>query len=85
MDDIILKILEAVIVGALGWMAGRFSIKTKQEVRNDDHEQRLQKLEKVLPLLLKVSNVQLQALKRGKVNGECDEVLAELDEYLYHK
>jgi len=85
MDDIFFKIAEAIIVAVLGWTVGRLSIKTKQEVRNDGHEQRLTKLEAALPLLLKCASAQLQALKRGHVNGECDDVLAELDEYLFHK
>lgn len=85
MSDIIFKALEALVIMVFGWTAGRISVKTKQEVRNDRQEERLKKLEAALPLLLECSFVQLQALKRGKVNGECDEVLGKLDTYLFNK
>ena len=83
--NIYYSIAVAVLVAVLGWLVGRFSIKTKQEIRNDDHEERIQKLETALPLLLKCHNAQLIAMKRGHVNGELDEVLAELNDYLFHK
>lgn len=81
MEGMLYSILAAVILAALGWIAGRFSVKTKVQVQAEEMCKRVEKLEKVMPLLLKSHLAILLALKRGKVNGECDEVLKELNDY----
>lgn len=81
MEGMFYSILGAIILAALGWIAGRFSVKTKTQVETEKMCERLEKLEKVMPLLLKSNLAILLALKRGKVNGECDEALKELNEY----
>ena len=55
-----------------------------QEI-TENHEGRIKKIETAMPLVLKCQLVQLIALKNGKVNGECEEVLGELNDYFCHK
>ena len=56
-------------------------MKTKVQERAEETCKRLERLESVIPLLLKSNLAILLALKRGKFNGECDEALKELNDY----
>ena len=82
MESVIYSVATAVIVGAVGWAAGRFSVKTKTQEKADETSNRVDRMEDAIPLLLKCQLAILLALKRGHVNGECDDALDDLNKYL---
>lgn len=85
MDNIIVAILSSVAVGMVGWVGGRFSIRTKTQERVAKLEIKVKQHEEAIPLILECHLVQLIALQRGHVNGECDEALDKLNHYLINK
>ncbi len=85
MDSIIIAVLSSIAVGAVGWVSGRFSIKTKTQERVTNLEAKVKRHEEAIPLILECHLVQLIALQRGHVNGECDEALDKLNRYLINK
>lgn len=85
MDSIIIAVLTSIAVGIVGWVSGRFSIKTKTQERVINLERKVKRHEEAIPLILECHLVQLIALQRGHVNGECDEALDKLNRYLINK
>ena len=75
----------SMIIGILGWISGRFSIRTKTAERVAELDKRVKRTEEAIPLILECHLIQLSALKRGHVNGECDEALDKLNKYLINK
>ncbi len=85
MNDIMTSIAAAVAIGIIGWIGGRFSIKTKSQVKSENIDTRLKRIEAAQPVILECHLATLVALKRGKVNGECDAALEKLNNYLLNK
>jgi len=85
MDSIIIAVLSSIAIGVVGWVGGRFSIKTKTQERVTNLEAKVKRHEEAIPLILECHLAQLIALKRGHVNGECDEALDKLNQFLINK
>lgn len=85
MENFLQVIIPTIVVGVLGWGVGRFSIKTKTQVKTENLEQRVTEIEDAMPVMMKCHLAQLLALKHGKVNGECDDALDNLNAYLIRK
>lgn len=85
MEDIIIPIISTFTICIVSWIIGRFSIKTKTEESITELEARVKRLENAIPLILECHLVQLNSLKRGHVNGECDEALDKLNNYLINR
>jgi hypothetical protein len=81
MEGALYSLAVAAIISIGSFVAGRFSVKTKSQVTLEKVCERVDQLEKSKPLELKCLLAILLALKRGKVNGECDEALDELNKY----
>ena len=85
MESIWGAVITSMIIGILGWISGRFSIKTKTAEHVAELEKRVKRSEEAIPLILECLLIQLYALKRDYVNGECDEALDRLNQYLINK
>jgi hypothetical protein len=79
---IITTVITTIAAGAVGAMGGRLSVKTKTQMTTENLDKRVEGLERTSVLQLKTNLAILLALKRGKVNGECEEALDELNKYL---
>lgn len=85
MESVITSVVTAAILGIFGFIYGRFTIKTKTEAKVDSVCQRVEKLEEAIPIIMRCHLAQLVALKKGKIDGECDRALEELNNYLIEK
>ena len=96
MDGVIIDIVKFVAIGIVAWAAGRFSVKTKTQVKVEDVcadvaelkqevGSDIAELKRGMQIVLQCQLASMVALKRGEVNGECDKALKALNKYLIEK
>ena len=85
MSSVFIAVITSIAISIIGWICGRLSIKTKSEEQVSELEERVKRIEAAIPIILECHLAQLIALKRGDVNGECDNALDKLNKYLINK
>jgi len=85
MQSIIITVISSILLGIIGWFTGRISIKTKTQESIIELQKKVKRHDEAIPLILECHLVQLNALKDGHMNSECDNALNKLTQYLINK
>ena len=86
MDAVVYPVAVSVIVGAVMWAAGRFSLKSKVQVQVDKHEEEICKIKDSLPLVVEgVHTLLIAAKEEGKINGNSDDLMKRFDDHIYDR
>ena len=95
-ETIIASVIAGVIMLIVGAIVGRISVRSKTAVSVDELGRELNKTQEELDKHIEVAEERNQiilesllaillTLKRGKCNGEADEALKRLNEYMLHQ
>ena len=75
-----------IVIGMVAWIAGRFSIKSKVQVKVDKQDERLCEIENTQPLIVEGVFILLQsAKKKGEINGESDGLMKRFEDHLFDR
>lgn len=86
MEGVAYSVVTSILIGAVAWIAGRFSIKSKTQVKVEKHEERLCEVEKTQPLIVEGLFVLLQsAKKKGEINGDTDNLMERFKDHLFDR
>lgn len=85
MESIAVSVVAGIVLMVISWIGGRFSVKTKQQIKLDDVCADVTELKDGMKIVLQCQLASMVALKRGQVNGECDKALKALNKYLIEK
>jgi len=86
MTQMIFSIIGAAILGIGGLVVGRFSVKSKLQIKVEKQEHRLCDVEKTQPLVVEGMFILLQsAKKKGEINGESDGLMRRFEDHLFNR
>ena len=86
MENIIYPIVVAAIIAISGLVIGRFSVKTKLQVKVETIDARTCKLEETQPLTVEGMYMLLSvAKKKGEINGESDGLMHRFEDHLFNR
>ena len=86
MEGVIYTVVASTILAIVAFVVGRFSLKTKVQIKVEDHECRLKKIEEADALQTEGVFVLLQVAKsEGKINGDNDELFERFSRHLFKR